>query len=244
VSPNDLYTLSTLNGTKGAPVHPIPAQQPFPVPYSDTFDDRAVSSFPRYFDDQSGSFEIVAATNTSHGHVIRQAAPMIPVAWCGDAPLTFSVIGSHAWRAITAEIEVLIETDGTAFLAVGVSSGGCVGGRGSDGIVLALTVGGWLVSNSTSLHSVVAQGKVAVGAGEWVALRLEVGEGGTSVSAGGQEVAMLSDLTSHQHEGWVAIGSSYDYVQFDNLLITHNTSRTAKQEALQEDKAAAPSMLS
>ena len=238
VSPNDLYTLSTLNGTKSAPVHSIPAQQPFPLPYKDSFDDRAVSSFPRYFDDQSGSFEIVAAADPNHGRVVRQAAPMKPVAWCGDAPFTFSVMGSHDWSALTAEIEVLIETNGTAFLATGVREGGCVGDRGSDGIVLALTVGSWLVSNSTSLQPVVARGKVAVPAGQWTKLRLEVGEAGTAVSVGGVLVATLAELTSGQHRGWLAIGSSYDYVQYDNLLITHNTTRTATRQALDEIAAA------
>jgi len=240
VSPDDLYTLSTLNGTKGAPGHSIPAQQPFPLPYSDSFDERDVSSFPAYFDDQSGSFEIVEAADPSHGNVVRQAVPMRPVAWCGDAPLTFSVIGSHGWRALAAEVEVLIESSGTALLAASVSQGGCVGDHGSDGIVLALTVGaGWLVSNSTSLKPVVAQGKLAVAAGEWVKLRLEVGEAGTAVSVGGVEVAMLSELTSTQHQGWLAIGSSYDYVQYDNLVIAHNTTRTAKREAAVQEKEAA-----
>ena len=239
MNPNDLYTLSTLNGTKGAPAHPIPDPAPFPLPYSDDFDDRDESSFPKYFDDQSGSFEIVKATNTSHGMVVRQAMPMMPVAWCGDAPLTFSVMGSHAWRALAAEIEVLIERNGTAFLALGVASGGCVGGRGSEGIVLALSVGGWVVSNTTALKPVVAQGKVAVDAGQWVRLRLEVGEGGTSVSVDGKEVAMLTQLTSRQHQGWLAIGSSYDYVQFDNLSITNSTARTAKREEVREEAAPA-----
>ena len=169
--------------------------------------------------------------------------PLRPVAWCGDAPLTFSVLGSHDWRAVSAEIEVLIESSGTAFLATSVEQGGCVGNGGSRGIVLALTAGqGWLVANNTNLQPVVAQGKLAVQAGEWVKLRLDVGEAGTAVSVGGTEVAMLSELTSAEHAGWVAIGSSYDYVQFDNLLISHNTSRTAKQGEGRRD-AATPTLL-
>ena len=231
VSPNDLFTLSTVNGTKGAPGHPIPAPQPFPLPYAASFDDRPVSGFPAYFDDQSGSFEIVAANDSSRGHVVRQAVPSRPVAWCGDAPLTFSVLGSHQWSAIAASIEVMIEANGTAFLATSVSQGGCVGDRGSDGIVLAVAVGqGWLVSNSTSLQPIVAQGAVAVAAGQWVRLRLEVGEAGTAVEVDGVQVAMLHELTSTQYHGWVAIGSSYDAVQYDNLLVSTNTTRTAKRE--------------
>lgn len=156
---------------------------------------------------------------------------MRPIAWCGDAPLTFSVIGSHSWRALSVEIEVLIEKTGTAFLATSVDQGGCVGDGGSTAIVLALTVGqGWLVSNSTSLTPIIAQGKLAVQPGQWVKLGLEVGEAGTAVSVNGTEVAMLAELTSGQYQGWVAIGSSYDYVQYDNLLISHNTSRTARRE--------------
>ena len=239
LNPNDLYTLSTLNGTKTPPAHPIPGPQPFPLPYTDSFDDRPEFTFPAYFDDQHGSFELVAATNTSRGRVVRQAAPTPPVAWCGGvAPLPFSVIGNHSWRAVTAEVDVLIEKNGTAFLGVGVASGGCLSERGADGIVLGLSVGGWVVSNTTGLRPVVAQGKVPVGVGEWVRLRLEVGEGGTSASVGGVEVAMLTGLSSRRYEGWVAIGSSYDMVQFDNLSISSNTSRTAPGQGERQEEGA------
>ena len=238
VQPNELYTLSTLNGTKGTFERAVPAQAPFPFPYSDNFDDRPISGFPRYFDDQSGSFEIVAAANTSHGRVVRQAMPMMPVAWCGDAPLTFSVMGNHTWRALRVEIDVLIERNGTAFIAADVSSGGCVGGRGAEGIVMAVSTepAGWTLSNSTSLRPVVAEGKLPLTAGQWVRLAVDVGPGGTSVSVDGKEVAMVAALSSARHNGWVAIGSSYDHVQFDNLVITHNSARTAKRAQSDRDE--------
>ena len=231
VQPDELYTLSTLNGTKSSFPSPPPPKQPFPLPYADSFDSYAVSSFPHYFDDQSGSFEIVAATNTSHGNVVRQMVPHIPVAWCGDAPLTFTVLGDHSWRAVRAEVDVLIETNGTAYLAVAVNSGGCVGQGGSSGVAFGFSVdGSWVVSNTTTLRSVLARGKTSYAAGQWVRLGVELGEGGTAVSLDGKEVAMVAELTSARHNGWVTLGSSYDYVQYDNLRISQNTSRTAKRE--------------
>ena len=232
LNPNDLYTLSTLNGTKF--LFPVPDPAPFPLPYEDSFDDRPESGFPAYFDDQSGSFEIVEARNASHGRVVRQMAPMMPVAWCGDAPLTFSVLGNHSWSAVRAEIDVLIEEKGTAFLAADVQYGGCVGGGGSEGVVLGVSTqpAGWTLSNRTTLTPVVAQGKLAVTPGQWLRLAVEVGEGGTAVSVDGNEVAMLPEMTSSGRHGWVSIGSSYDYVQYDNLRITDSTARTAKRAAV------------
>ena len=235
VQPNELYTLSTLNGTKSSFPSPPPAKTPFPLPYTDSFDSYRPYTFPHYFDDQSGSFEIATATNTSHGNVLRQMVPHVPVAWCGDAPLTFTVIGDHSWRAVRAEVDVLIEKNGTAFLAVAVSSGGCVGQGGSSGVALGLSVdGSWVVSNTTTLRSALASGKTPYMAGQWVRLGVELGEGGTAVYLDGKEVAMVTELTSARHNGWVTLGSSYDYVQYDNLRISHNTSRTAQRDGQKE----------
>ena len=63
VSPNALYTLSTLNGTKGSFPEPVPARKAFPFPYADDFDGYAVSSQASYLTDQAGSFEVVPAAD-------------------------------------------------------------------------------------------------------------------------------------------------------------------------------------
>ena len=227
--PGAVYTLSTVNGTKGA-FAASPPSAPFPFPYRDDFDAVAVSGLPKYITDQSGSFEVVQSANATHGRVLRQMMPERPVPWCGEAPYTFSIIGDHSWRALRAEVDVLIERNGTAFIGAGVRSGGCVGNSGSVGLTFSIsTAGQWLVTNSTALTHVHAQGKAAFSAGVWYHLGIEVGSAGTAAYLDGQRVAMVAELTDRAYEGWVAIGTSWDYVQFDNLAITQSTVDTGVQ---------------
>ena len=57
------YTLSTMNGTKGA-YHTQSVSTPFPLPYHDDFDKYLVDSEAAYFADQSGSWQ----SNETNGH--------------------------------------------------------------------------------------------------------------------------------------------------------------------------------
>jgi hypothetical protein len=53
----------------------IPTSGPsksFPVPYTDDFEGYPLSSEAAYFADQAGSWEIVQASDLSHGLVMRQ----------------------------------------------------------------------------------------------------------------------------------------------------------------------------
>ena len=223
VAPNHLYTLSTLNGTKGSFDTPTPARARFPFPYADDFDSYPLFSQPIYLTDQAGSYEVVAAADVSRGHVIRQMAPHRPVSWCTEAPLTYSVIGDYAWSTIRAEVDVLIEGQGTAFLAAAVSQGGCVWGSGTPAIVFAVsTTGVWMVSNDTDLRQPLAQGKVVIRNNTWYHLEVDVSAAGTRVMLDGQQVAMVPQLTSGTHHGWIGVGSSYDFVQFDRLAINRS----------------------
>ena len=230
ILPNSLYTISTLRGRKGSHGDP-PPRGSLPFPYADNFDSYALSSQAKYLADQAGSFEVVQASDPSRGRVVRQMAPGIPVVWCGqgEAAMAYSLIGDHnGWRGVRAEVDVLIETAGTAGLGVAVSSGGCTGSWGSDGVVLAVsTAGTWTVSNHTSLLQVVAQGKVTVPAQTWLRLGVDFGDAGALFTIDGQQVANLTRLTNRTRWGWVALVSSYNFTQFDRLNVTHNTHMSA-----------------
>ena len=67
-----------------------------------------LASQATYLTDQAGSYEVVAAEDVSRGRVLRQMAPLRPVSWCTEAPLTYSVIGDYAWSTVRAEVDVLI----------------------------------------------------------------------------------------------------------------------------------------
>ena len=224
--PNELYTFSTLNSTKGSfPDSPIPSETPFPSQYDDDFNSYGVHHQPRYLTDQSGSYEIVESSDSGHGRVLRQMVPAKPIAWCDESPLTYTVVGSHEWRAMNASVQAYIEhnndrDDVIAFLATSVTDGGCMGGAGSNGIVLAVVANGtFLVSNSTGLQAILDQGSVSVKAGEWHELRIVVDDAGGSFYVDGVLKSHVHSLSTTFASGWVGFGSSFDYVQFDNLHI-------------------------
>ena len=228
IAPNSLYTLSTLNGTKGSFDVPPPPRGNFPFPYADDFDSYEVASQAAYLTDQAGSYEVVTAQQAGRGQVIRQMVPHRPVSWCTEAPLTYTIIGDHAWSDVRAGVDVLIEERGTAFLATAVTLGGCVWGSGTPAIVFAiLSNGSWLVSNNTDLQNPLAQGKVTINNGTWYRLVIDVTASGTAVFLDGKRLALVPQLASTAHHGWVGLGSSYDFVQFDQLSINRSTAQTS-----------------
>ncbi len=210
-----LYTVSTINGTKGS--YEAPPSMPFPLPYADNFDQHRTSSEAPYFSDQTGSWEIVE-TATSHGKTMRQMAPQTTISWCEEAPYPYSVIGNSTWKQpLNVSVDVMIEKVGTALVALGVSHGGC--GGGSPGIVFSVnTTGVWQLSDSTNLTNAVASGNVSIVAGTWYTLTLVVLEDHSVAYIGSNSVGRC-ELSVSSHSGWASIGSSWDYVQFDNFRI-------------------------
>jgi galactosylceramidase len=225
ISGNELYTLSTINGTKGD-YGPSPAETPFPLPYTDNFDDAPLHSEAKYLTDQAGAFEVV---QSGAGKVMRQMMLQRPVSWCreGEASYPFSVIGNHNWTAVVATVNVSFEYDhGVAMIAARVTSGGCAMAKnhGSPGVVFALNntqgSGKWMVSNSTGLIYQYDSGSTAsmIVPNTWYQLQLRVTNEDISASIDGTLVSHIPLFNSSN--GWVAIGSSWDYVQFDDLIIT------------------------
>ena len=229
--PDAMFTFSTRNASKGA--HPTPpSPSAFPLPHSDSFDHYALYSEARYLIDQSGSFEIVEAADSSRGRVMRQSVTAAPAVWCDEAPYPFSIIGSHSWRAVNASVDVLIESSGMALLAAGVVTGGCMGSAGSVGLTFAISTDGhWLVSNSTSLKPQLAAGQLQVDANTWYRLHVAVTDSGTALSVNGKLLTTLAEWTAASGNGWVAIGSDFSNVQYDRLRIT--LSREEKETAPQ-----------
>jgi galactosylceramidase len=210
-----LYTVSTINGTKGS--YEAPPSMPFPLPYADNFDQHRTSSEAPYFSDQTGSWEIVD-TGSSHGKTMRQMVAETTISWCEEAPYPYTVIGNSTWKQpLNVSVDIMIEKVGTALVALGASYGGC--GGGSPGIVFSVnTTGVWQLSDSTNLKNAVASGSVSIMAGTWYTLTLVTLEDHSVAYINGNLVGRC-ELSASSHSGWAAIGSSYDYVQFDNFSI-------------------------
>jgi galactosylceramidase len=213
-----LYTVSTINGTKGT--YQPPPSMPFPLPYQDDFDRSATSSEAAYFSDQSGSWEIVD-TSSSRGKTMRQMVTELPISWCSEAPYPYSVIGNSSWKQpLNISVDVMIESVGTAFVAIGVERGGCGVGRvGSHAIVFSINTtnnGLWQLTSSTAITKPLAYGNVSVRSGTWYTITLIVLEDHSEAYINGNLIGRC-ELNVSSSSGLVAIGSSWNYVQFDNF---------------------------
>jgi galactosylceramidase len=224
-----LYTLSTINGTKSAYQAP-PASMPFPLPYRDSFDEYPISQEAAFFSDQSGSWEIVD-TFSSRGKVMRQMVTEIPISWCistsAEAPCPYSVIGDSNWRQpLTVSVDVMIENVGAAFVAIGVERGSCDASVvGSPAIVFSINTtnnGQWQLTNSTAFNNPLSYGNISVTPGTWYTITLSVLSDHSEAYINGNFIGRC-ELNTSSSSGLVAIGSSWNYVQFDNFLLKSPT---------------------
>jgi len=221
-----VYTISTINGTKNSYGNPPPST-PFPLPYEDDFNRYALSSQAAYFSDQSGSWEIID-TSSSHGKVIRQMITTPAITWCKEAPYPFTIIGDHRWQQpLNISVDIRIETNGTAYIAVGVSTNGCNdGGAGNPGTVFSLSTtnnGQWKLSATTKLDNPVSSGSFSVIPNTWYTLTLVVLDDHSEAYINGRLVGQC-DLHATSSSGFAVIGSSWNFVQFDNFRLQSPTS--------------------
>ena len=104
IEPDTIYTISSAfwNQSKGEFDVPIPADQPFPFPYSDNFNNYTVDAQAKYFADDGGCFLIAEAPEgpdqSSRGLVLQQF--VINQAgvneWVPDTP-PITMLGSPNW---------------------------------------------------------------------------------------------------------------------------------------------------
>jgi galactosylceramidase len=224
INGSEMYTLSTINGTKGD-YGPPPKRTAFPLPYSDTFDGAPLHGEAKFLTDQAGAFEVV---KSGAGKVMRQMIVQPPVSWCreGEAPYPFNVIGNYNWTTVVSIISVSFEYDhGIAMIAARVTNGGCaVSKMGSSGVVFALNntqgKGNWILSNSTGLTYRFDSGSItsSIVPNNWYQLKLNVTNEDIYASIDGTLVSHIPLFNSSN--GWVAIGSSWDQVLFDDLTIS------------------------
>ena len=101
LEPDSIYTLSSVTtARKGGANSAIPKQAPFPLPYSDDFERRAPPSFPKYFSDNGGSFEIAA--ETTYGSIVSSST--LPASSSAvsstSSPATSSVTNQYLLQAV------------------------------------------------------------------------------------------------------------------------------------------------
>ena len=125
VRADSIVTLTTRTGqNKGSAQADPPASAPLRIPYSDDFEDRNVSQFPKYFSDNGGSFEIIECAIVPHpcnimeaGQVLGQMVSKPPMrnAWVQDVqPITVMGENNSAWsHEVELQVRIHIPKPGS-----------------------------------------------------------------------------------------------------------------------------------
>jgi hypothetical protein len=212
LDPGCIYTLTTTTGqVKGATTPP--AARAFPIPYRDDFESYAAGATPRYFSDQSGIFEIVPRAD-GRGHCLRQVTTQSGIEWAAQSS-PYTILGDANWRDYEVSTEVLLETNGEAYLYGRIAD---IPGF-SDPVPRAY----WLKAGSSGaweLHNrsnTLASGRVAFPTNVWHRLKLIFAGDNIKAAINGVIVADVQD-TAHAN-GMVGIGCGRHRARFDHFLV-------------------------
>eukprot|EP01052_Picozoa_sp_SAG31_P002109 SAG31_NODE_71_length_28115_cov_4.128105_9_plen_1065_part_00 len=135
----------------------------FPLPYSDDFESRQIGSFPQYFADNGGSFELASNPVTGSGKSLKQVVLRLAKnnAWTKNVqPIT--MIGDATWTSLATTVEVLLPPE-TPTTDIGAAT--------YIGVCHRVTGGGGQISNSAAQAlclSVFANGSWVLGSGTWI----------------------------------------------------------------------------
>lgn len=104
LEPNTVYSVSTLKGQQKGSFSDIPASQPFPFPYTESFDEYTdltkCGYLPRYTADICGAFEL-------EDGALHQVVSKPAISWAPDWHY-YTIIGDSAWRnyEVSADIKL------------------------------------------------------------------------------------------------------------------------------------------
>lgn len=180
---------------------------------------------PRYTNDTNGAFESVLTTDPAHGRVLRQQVGpgMAGGAWNAGDPKT--TIGDARWANYTVSADVLFEASGSQYATIGArEQGGTPNGQNVSAAELRIDpAGAWtFMRYGTTLSSGSVAGNPAVGftagPGVWNNIGVKVAGNVYSARVNGVEVASYTDAAP-QAAGRIQLGSSFSFVQFDNLEV-------------------------
>lgn len=225
LQPGYVYTLSTTSGQgKGTLIGP-PAVE-LALPYADNFDNYTANQEARYFSDQNGAFEIVAAGGGRSGNVMRQMCPLAPHTWDGGGN-PYSLMGSLAWTNYTITCDVMLEQSTSVQLLGRVGTQQGFTPANINAYYFQISNGGaWSIlknasgSGFTTLKSGTTS---ALGTNTWHTLTLSFQGSTISVGVDGTTLGSVND--SSYSAGQVGIGvNGWQNVQFDNFSITSNGS--------------------
>jgi hypothetical protein len=218
--PESIYSLTTTTGQgKGMAQPPSPA--PFPLPYSENFEQTPLKHQPKYLSDQDGSFEVQPCSGRD-GNCLEQVITEKPIPW-GLSPDPFTLAGDVGWTdySITADVHFL--TAAPAALMGRIDSADLFqdgSARWPSGYTLRLKPNGDWELLSTAFKKPVAalaSGSVKIDQAQWHHLGLRFHDRQIQATLDGANLVTIED-SAHSH-GMFAIGTEWDKIQFDNLVV-------------------------
>jgi galactosylceramidase len=207
---DSVVTVSTLNGRKGS--HPPPpAATRFPDTYSDDFEKYAFDSEADYFMDQTGVFEIYK----SGTKVMRQVVLQKPIAWCGESSDPISVIGDYDTGDQSITVDTMIEINGSSIIGLRVRQGGCGNSYAAGYFFNISHTGSWTLQAG---GTVLDKGMTTFSAAQWYSISISANGSNICARVAGKQLSCVTN--TEFKSGFVSIGSTWNYVQFDNFKLT------------------------
>ncbi|XP_071947149.1 galactocerebrosidase-like isoform X2 [Antedon mediterranea] len=218
---DEIYTLTTSTAGKKGQYDEPPPSSPFPIIYSDNFDDYDEFSEGSNFADQSGVFEIRQSNDADHGLVMRQVAASYPVIWCQDSNSPVSFIGNSSWKDVSMSVDAFLEKDGTGVMVgARATNGGCKIHKSHGVFFWILSNGTYLLTADIDKLEVYTKGTVGVAKNKWFNIGLIVMERQATGSIDGRDIFTHS-LYEDTVNGFLAIGTlTFAPSMFDNFNIT------------------------
>ena len=223
-----IYTFSTTSG-QGKSTATSPAAGMLPLPYSDNFSSYSVGQEARYFSDQNGAFEIVAAGGGRSGNSLRQMAPTAPINW--DNPSDpYTLLGDLDWSNYTMSCDVLLEQAGYVEILGRVGTQQGFSPAHINAYYLRVTNGGaWSILKNTTGGTVttISSGSVAaLGTNTWHTLSLDFQGSTLTASIDQKTVGSVTDTT--YGSGQVGLGvSGWQNAQYQNFSVKANQSTSS-----------------
>ena len=212
--PDCLYTITTTSGQgRGSTISPPAA--PFPYSYNEDFEALEPGQTPRYFSDQSGTFETVSRADGA-GTCLRQVVSAAGSEWVPEW-IPYSIIGGGDWRDYDVAADIMLDDwFGVAFIMGRISSIPGFFNPVPVAYALALNAGNqrWELYVG---ETVIAWGPLRILPDEWHNLRLSMV--GTTLDCYVDGQLMGSVTNSLSGFGMAGIGSGWNTAQYDNFSL-------------------------
>ena len=215
LQPSSIYSLTTTTGQKKGTVE-IPPDKEFPCPYQDDFEGYAVGGMPKYFADQSGTFE--AAGRPGGGKCLRQTVARRGIDWNAyPTPEPYTVLGSDKWYNYEVSCEANVEGSGYAALFGRIRNSLMSNADPPHGYWLkASSDGRWELK---AFNITLKSGTAPIAAGEWHKLSLRFSGPHIAAAIDGKEIATFDEDKPHFERGIVGLGTGWNTAMFDNFSV-------------------------